>query len=248
MSNRPSSIIRLSSTYLHDHYSHLNSDISRSSLALISARATINSLEVLSLLTSSYILALCQALDLRALQYDYSASINTLTRDLLNRHFGSHLSTSQLDTLYPRVVKAIAKALENTSSADAGPRLQAVAAATTTPIIDFFATEGTEAVSAIANVVAFRAELAEQGAIRLQSLRAEYLEGKKGPAPASQYLGKTKALYEFVRLTLGIRLHGLENFHNWEDGPGSEELSIGQNISLIHEVRTYLIFLLSPYC
>ncbi|KAI0090738.1 phenylalanine ammonia-lyase [Irpex rosettiformis] len=205
------------------------------SLALISARATINSLEVLSLLTSSYILALCQALDLRALQYDYSASINTLTRDLLTRHFGTYLSTSQLDALYPRVTKAIAKALDATSNADAGSRLQQVAAATTTPIVDFCASEGTDAITAITNIMAFRAELAEQGAIRLNALRAEYLEGKRGLAPASQYLGKTKALYEFVRITLGVRLHGLENLHNWEDGPGSEELTIGQNISLIHE-------------
>lgn len=233
---------------MYHRYSYLSAAliIVRSSLALISARATINSLEVLSLLTSSYILALCQALDLRALQYDYSASINTLTRDLLDRHFGTYLSTSQLDTLYPRIIKAISKALDATSSADTVSRLQQVAAATTTPIVDFCASEGTGAISAVNNLIAFRAELAEQGAIRLNELRAEYLEGKRGPAPASQYLGKTKALYEFVRITLGVRLHGLENLHEWTGGPGSEELSIGQNISLIHEVRTYLISFTNP--
>ncbi|KAI0692100.1 phenylalanine ammonia-lyase [Cytidiella melzeri] len=205
------------------------------SLALISARATINSLEVLSLLTSSYILALCQALDLRALQYDFSAIINTLTRELLTRHFSSHLSTSQLDALYPRVTRAIEKALDTYSNSDAIQRLQQVASATTTPIVEFCAAEGTETLPALANIMPFRAELAEAGALRLNALRAEYLEGKKGAAPASQYLGKTKAMYEFVRVTLGVRMHGLENLHNWEAGPGVEEPSIGQDISLIHE-------------
>ncbi|KAI0343722.1 phenylalanine ammonia-lyase [Trametopsis cervina] len=205
------------------------------SLALISARATINSLEVLSLLTSSYILVLCQALDLRALQYDFSASMSTLTRELLTCHFGAYLSTPQIDALYPRVFKAILKALDAHSSADSVQRLQHVAAATTTPIVDFCTSEGTEVLPALAHIVAFRAELADGGAQRLNALRAEYLEGKKGRAPASQYLGKTKALYEFVRVTLGIKMHGIENMHDWKAGPGVEEASVGQTISLIHE-------------
>jgi phenylalanine ammonia-lyase len=244
MCNRPNCITRPSSAFCA-HFLYINlywQFVPSSSLALISARATINSLEVLSLLTSSYILALCQALDLRALQFDFSASINNLTRDLLIRHFGAHLSTAQLDALYPSVTRAIARALDQTSNVDALQRLSQVAAATTTPLVDFCTSEGHSALGALAGITVFRAELAEEGARRLNALRAEYLEGKKGPAPASQYLGKTKAMYEFVRLTLGIRMHGIENLHEWEAGAGMEQASIGEDISLIHEVSLRLFF------
>ena len=48
-------------------------------------------------------------------------------------------------------------------------------------------------------------------------------------------------MYEFVRVTLGIRMHGIENLHEWEAGAGMEQASIGEDISLIHEVRFLLL-------
>ena len=205
-----------------------------SSLALISARATINSLEILSLLSATYLLVLCQALDLRAMQFDFEARMEDIARDLLASHFGAHLSSAQLERLSVSVNKAILKALSAGSSADAVGRLRQVAAATLTPIVDFLTAEP-DLTPALVNIVAFRAELATQGAEVLQSLRAEYIEGKKGATPAAKYLGRTKPMYEFVRATLGVGMHGAENLHDFEAGPGVEEVSIGQNISVIHE-------------
>lgn len=205
-----------------------------SSLALVSARATINSLEILSLLSATYLFVLCQALDLRAMQYDFQSRTLDIARDLLTQHFSPHLNTAQLDKLYSSVSKAIVKALDAGSSADAVGRLRQVAAATSTPIVDFCTAEPA-LTPALASIVAFRADLAAQGANALQALRAEYVEGKKGPAPAAKYLGRTKPMYEFVRVTLGVRMHGAENLHEFEAGPGVEEVSIGQNISVIHE-------------
>ncbi|THH33065.1 hypothetical protein EUX98_g1153 [Antrodiella citrinella] len=204
------------------------------SLALISARATINSLEVLSLLLSSYLYALCQALDLRALQCELQAGMDTIVRQELITSFGSCLSPLQLNTLFALVSNAMDKSLESTSTMDAVPRMRAVAAASTTPIVDFCSTEPALA-SALTGIVPFRAEVAEKCSSLLQKLREEYLGGGKGAAPASAYLGGTKPVYEFVRLGLGIRMHGSENLHGFEQGPGVEEVSIGQHISLIHE-------------
>ncbi|KAJ7203315.1 L-Aspartase-like protein, partial [Mycena pura] len=53
------------------------------SLALISGRATIDSLDVLSLLIASYLYVLCQALDLRALQVELVAGLDEIARDEL---------------------------------------------------------------------------------------------------------------------------------------------------------------------
>lgn len=44
-------------------------------------------------------------------------------------------------------------------------------------------------------------------------------------------------MYEFVRITLGIRMHGSENYNRFANGLGIEDVTIGQNVSLIHEVR-----------
>ena len=88
---------------------------------------------------------------------------------------------------------------------------------------------------ALEEIVGFRAALAERMAESLVRLRGEYLEGGKGAAPAGPYLGKSRKVYEFVRVTLGVRMHGRENLHGFEAGPGVEEETIGQEISRIHE-------------
>jgi len=50
-------------------------------------------------------------------------------------------------------------------------------------------------------------------------------------------LTKTRPVYEFVRKTLGIDMHGLENHRSFPDGLDLEDATIGEKVSLIHEVR-----------
>ena len=203
-----------------------------SSLALISARATLNSLEVLSLLTASYLYALCQALDLRALQHELQLEADAILRDELARAFASEGDRA---ALFATLARHVRRALETTSTMDVGLRMRTVAATTTTPLVDFCAAHAGAGVGALEGLVAFRSALAERMAAALVRLREQYLQGAKGAAPASAYLGKSRAVYEFVRGTLGVRMHGAENVHNFQLGPGVEDPSIGENISLIHE-------------
>ncbi|OBZ69631.1 Phenylalanine ammonia-lyase [Grifola frondosa] len=130
------------------------------SLALISARATINSLEVLSLLTASYLYTLCQALDLRAMHNEFQAGLDKI--------------------LFALVSRAIMRELETTSTMDALPRMTKVAAATTTPLVDFCMAHAS--LAALDEIVDFRARVAAQAAALLLRLRQEYLEGKRGGA------------------------------------------------------------------
>ena len=205
-----------------------------SSLALISARATLNSLEVLSLLTASYLYALCQALDLRALQHEFEQEVDDILRAELARAFAPHFSSADLGALLPAVARAVRRSLDATSTMDASMRMRTVAGATTTPLVDFCAARA-GAVGALEEIVGFRAALAERMAASLVRLRGEYLEGGKGAAPAGPYLGKSRKVYEFVRVSLGVRMHGRENLRGFEAGPGVEEETIGQEISRIHE-------------
>ncbi|PIL27097.1 hypothetical protein GSI_10237 [Ganoderma sinense ZZ0214-1] len=209
------------------------------SLALISARATLNSLEVLSLLTASFLYVLCQALDLRALQHEFQLEADSILRDELARSFGAHLAEADLAALFAAVARQVRSSLETTSTMDAAHRMRAVAAATTTPLVDFCAgragSGGVHVDVDLNEVVAFRARLAERMTDALVRLREAYLRGAKGPAPAAPYLGKARGVYEFVRTTLGVRMHGVENLSGFEGGAGVEEPSIGQDISVIHE-------------
>lgn len=134
-----------------------------------------------------------------------------------------------------------------TSTMDAADRMNKVAASSTTCIVDFFTeSDSVEAASvgaALSSIPAFRAQVAAKARTLLVQLRADYLSGAKGAAPASCYLNKTRPIYEYVRVTLGIRMHGSENNTLFANGLGVDDVTIGQNVSLIQEVsRPPIIF------
>ncbi|EGO26247.1 hypothetical protein SERLADRAFT_447477 [Serpula lacrymans var. lacrymans S7.9] len=210
------------------------------SLALISARATINALDVLSMLTASYLYVLCQALDLRALQAELYQGLSAIAVEELTATFGASLLSSDLQTACDRVCDTMRDKLDQTSTMDGVDRMKAVAASATIPLVDILsgATSGLTPSTAgvlFSSIPHFRAQVAKRAAELLKQLQHDYLYGAKGAAPASGCLNRTKSVYEFVRLTLGIRMHGSENFGMFGNGLGVEDVTLGQNISLIHE-------------
>ena len=163
--------------------------------------------------------------------------MDDILRAELARAFAPHFSSADLAVLLPAVARAVRRSLDATSTMDASMRMRTVAGATTTPLVDFCAARAGAGVGggALEEIVGFRAALAERMAASLVRLRGEYLEGGKGAAPAGPYLGKSRKVYEFVRVSLGVRMHGRENLRGFEAGPGVEEETIGQEISRIHE-------------
>lgn len=209
------------------------------SLALISARATLNSLEVLSILIASYLYVICQALDLRALQYEFHQRLAKISEEEFSAAFGSVIPDNSSVKIKQKVTSVMQDAFDNTSTMDAKERMQKVAASTSTTLLDFFTgptfSDMTAVASALTSIPSFRSRVAERLTSLLDELRRDYLSGARGPAPASRYLNKTRPVYEFVRVTLGIRMHGSENYHRFTKGLGVEDVTIGQNVSLIHE-------------
>jgi len=122
---------------------------------------------------------------------------------------------------------------------DGEDQMHAVAASTTTPLVDFLTgPDFTASTNSNFTLISdFRAKLASRGAALLDQLRRDFLSGERGVAPASSYLSKTRAVYEYVRVSLGIRMHGSENYTKFINGLGSrlEDATIGQNISRIYE-------------
>ncbi|KAL1718892.1 L-Aspartase-like protein [Schizophyllum commune] len=206
------------------------------SLALISARATINSLEVLSILTASYLYILCQALDLRALQSEFLDGLRQIVEEELSESFGGLFQSADLQSVHSSLYATMHKVFEKTSTMDNVDRMHEVAASASTVLLDVFARpQFAGAANALAGITTFRTRVADRAATLMDDLRRAYLSGERGAAPATPYLAKTRSVYEFVRVTLGIRMHGSENYNGFPNGIGTDDITLGQNISLIHE-------------
>jgi len=204
------------------------------SLALISARATINSLDVLTMLMSSYLYVLCQALDLRAMYEEFATGLRDIVRQELGTSFGAALAEDKFVDAVFNVMKAT---LERTSTMDATDQMREVASSSSTMLLNFFASPefANGQGPTLGAIPGFQANVALRGATLLNKLRGEFLSGQRGASPASPYLGRTKPVYEFIRLTLGIKMHGTENYNSFANGLGEDDVTVGQNISIIYE-------------
>ena len=125
---------------------------------------------------------------------------------------------------------------------DSADQMHAVAASSASIIMDFFCSlessdDNSASCPSLTLISEFRSHISTKATTFHENLRNSFLSGAAGHAPASPYLGRTKRLYEFVREGLGIRMHGSENFKSFPNGIGMDEVSIGQNISKIYEVR-----------
>jgi len=192
------------------------------------------------MLIASYLYAICQALDLRALQHEFLISLSHLLTEDISAHLTPYLSTPRHEAaLHAHLMSTIEDTLDTTSSKDAYPRMDVVAAATTIPLISFLShdasvlRDGVTASELMISSQAFRASFATRSAELLQGLRGEYLSGERGHAPAAPFLGRTRPIYVFIRETLGVPMHGLENYNSFEDGFG--EILVGGNVTRIFE-------------
>lgn len=179
------------------------------------------------------------ALDLRALQKELVEGMNRIASEELAKFFGQSVSIYELRSLTINISRTMQESLEATSTMDATERMHQVAASTTTQLVDFFTGPHFKDTASLgfilASVPGFRAIVASRATSLLDNLRRDYLSGARGAAPASRYLNKTRPLYEYVRLTLGIRMHGSENYSRFVNGLGVDDVTVGQNVSLIHE-------------
>jgi phenylalanine ammonia-lyase len=210
------------------------------SLALISGRATLNSVQVLSLLTASYLYSLCQALDLRAMRLELDTGLKTIIAEELSALFRSSLSVSKAEEslIASSIFQAMCCTFDKTTTMDCAEQMSAVAASGASVLIDRFISSGSADSFAVGNIAQFRSKIASRATTVLRELRRSYLIGERGDAPAAAYMGKTQVVYKFIRSTLGIKMHGSENLDGFTKNLGEND-TIGQSISAINEVCVY---------
>ncbi|GJJ08484.1 hypothetical protein Clacol_002702 [Clathrus columnatus] len=221
------------------------------SLALISGRATLNALEVLNMLFASCLYVLCQALDIRALQKQFKASIAVLLAEELRKHLFSDSSvqdaTTIVSSLSVEIIPSVYASLDSTTTMDAAQRLDVVASAIIAPLFEGLSKRQIMSSISTESISALRKSFAERGITILNNLRRSYLSGEidssypvvngshsfNPRAPAAHLLGRTRPVYEFIRLDLKVPMHGLVNLEEFKS-PDTLP-NVGQNVSYIYE-------------
>ncbi|OAX43657.1 phenylalanine ammonia-lyase [Rhizopogon vinicolor AM-OR11-026] len=227
------------------------------SLALISARYTLTALEVTTLLAASHLMVICQALDLRALGEELHEALPELIRASLLDAFPSLTGNTTATSLVSAVIPALKEALDRTTTLETTVRMHKVAGACVVPLVTALSTSPVEGAE-LGALPAFITALAVRLERKLTELRCAYLGVQphavrgasptaeesevawRGLAPASKYLApRTRALYEFVRVTLGVRMHGAGNVrgdvYGMQEGVYGGEGTIGDGVSVICE-------------
>lgn len=252
---------------------------SLNSLALVSARYTLTALEVSELLAASHIYILCQALDLRALRTEMHARAGAVVRSVLSETFATAFTTPEaLDIATLKVTPKILDELDQTTGVALGLRMERVANAGVAPLLEVLTSDPSCCTSTLdlAQIVRFRQVLAQRLEALLTELRCAFMcvsldEASlpssssrlptfnippMGRAPASKYLApRTRLLYEFVRLDLGISMHGSDNMrktvygmrardletqHSWEAAT-LEEAGLGKTVDTTHGDKVAMI-------
>ncbi|GME56987.1 Phenylalanine ammonia-lyase protein [Neofusicoccum parvum] len=211
------------------------------SLALISARYTLQSIEVLSQMCAAYLFALCQALDLRVLQAEFLAEAYPLFTVAATAALDSAKDSAAADgpeELLNEVWNALKDTWNASTSMDLAPRAEKSARAA---VLAFQYRVG----CASTLVHELEAELAQMLQRTYAQLRDRMFAQHEVITP--QYLGSAASkMYAFVRGELRVKFHrGLVDYPNYvvkaEEGapkpslPVEERRIIGSEVSVIYE-------------
>lgn len=207
------------------------------SVALISARYTLMSIEVLGQMSAAYLYALCQALDLRVLQTQFLENVRPKFEEFFRDAVGRAQDDGNIETdrkaLFDEVWAALRDKWSAATNEDLGPRAEHAAR----EAVMVFLYRVPKAAQEIRALEAATAEM----------LRAEY-EGLRGRMFADylnvtpKYLGQAaRKMYCFVRGELGVPFHrGLVDSPEYRgpdegQGGGREKRTIGSWISVVYE-------------
>ena len=162
----------------------------------------------------------------------------SLLQEELDMVFSSFISPLEQGILHASLLATMSRAFDKATVMDSVDQMHEVASSAIPAILKFFKEHPEVSADRISLSVLsdFQARFAEKATELHYSLRKAFLSGARGVAPASDYLGLTRRVYEFVRQDLGVKMHGDENLSMFPHGINSDNGSIGQNISKIYEV------------
>ncbi|KAF4619934.1 hypothetical protein D9613_004661 [Agrocybe pediades] len=191
------------------------------SLALISARYTFEAIKLTRMLMATHLYALCQAVDLRAMEVVFREGLFATLRDETLSRFGS---ITKIDEVFlTALLNQTVVLLNNTTDQDSGPRFDNIMLSLSSTLIELFGKQSPPVEVSLAEIASWRAALSAKAHTIFINVRDSYQPGPD--SLAANLLGKTSALYKFVRGELGVLIH-------WGD-PSKDKTEIGTEIGKI---------------
>ncbi|KAL8732297.1 MAG: hypothetical protein Q9166_002869 [cf. Caloplaca sp. 2 TL-2023] len=207
------------------------------SLAFISTRYTLESAELVSLMSASYLYTVCQALDLRVLQKTFFQNLEPALFDVNSEVLSPYLSKSAIKELHMKVWAHVQVTWLLTSNKDTHNRATYIVdmalAILTQSLLDNTQGSLSEASSIIAS---WKARAQSVLVNTYNSTRSKFFSRQNTP----DFLGlASRSIYLFVRQTLGVPFHkGLEDHPTPKEptaADGSRKQTIGSWIGMIYE-------------
>lgn len=151
---------------------------------------------------ASHLYCICQAIDLRVLEQRFDQRILQDLTPLVHQHFAHLIPSSALTPLTQTIVNEFCSRYLQTCSLDSIVRIPDGLDTATPPIIRAFDQAKASLEPGVIQSFLDDANLVIGNALR--ETRESMFESQPGTW-AAPYLGKTRGLYKFVRVTLGIK-------------------------------------------
>ncbi|PWY89455.1 putative phenylalanine ammonia-lyase [Aspergillus sclerotioniger CBS 115572] len=203
------------------------------SLALISARYTGQSVQLLSMMCAAHLYVLCQALDLRALSLDFFATAKTETSDMYCKIFitDEELDSSQFENVWFQIESTWL----STAQLDLSDRCEKVAAQSVAYLMnERFMGPTTPSPQFCSSIKRWRERLSCLLCDLYNHTRAGFTKSPSTPS----YLGEvTRSTYEFVRHKLAVPFHRGVSDHPTIIGnsaTGESKKTIGFHVTRIY--------------
>lgn len=128
---------------------------------------------------------------------------------------------------------SIWRRLEQTTSVDLEPRWEDAYAFVSSFVLDALTSSASSSTekSPLNALAAWRSSSAADAVTLTRSIRDAFFLSttNDAPSPTAAYLGRTRALYDFVRSTVGVKARRGDVYL------GKQEVTIGSNVSKIYE-------------
>lgn len=180
------------------------------SLALVAGRYVVEAGEVVSLMVATYIYTLCQAVDLRCLQREFATTVEEKGRVMIRDIFTSFVDANQKNDFAEKSWEIVMEKWTGLAHLDLKDRAPAAVTEATGAILRLLsssyssASVGEKNPNLLLAIENFQSRTATTLITTYESTRARFFESPTTP----KYLGSaSKALYDFVRMELGVPMH-----------------------------------------
>ncbi len=219
------------------------SNQSLNSLALISARFTHDAVDLVSLMSSAYLYALCQALDLRAMNARFMSRLLPEIIEQSTVMLDAFLPGHQINAFHNSIWATLKASLAATTGKDSSDRFKTVAISVSHLLVeplrkmretepDALRQSGTE--GADLSIIKSWTQMIETTS---KSIFVDNREKYLANPDATEFLGvASKKMYKFVRNDLGVPMNrGLADYPMYGGGKKREKFITGTQISRIYK-------------